>query len=204
MRKRFKSDYVSIFNQDQNNNQGLPSGYPCSFDTDCASPGVCQFNVCTVNIEQTTDELADICHGLSIKDCAKAMQKEREQTNVPIYTPTPTPTTIKCNYDKECGRNQVCISSSCIDKSNFPLIARQMRMKSPRNNNMFFKQSNPEVQTQKLQNDFDIKKFFEHKNTPLDGTLSPYEYMFLLENNNKMDNSILQSVHDDYFYFKNT
>lgn len=202
MHKRFKSDYVSIYNQDQNNNQALPSGYPCSFDADCSSPGVCQFNVCTVNIEQTTDELADICHGLPIKDCAKAMQKEREQTNIPIYAPVST-SSSKCKYDKDCGRSQVCISNVCLDKSNFPLIARQMRMKSPRNN-IFFKQSNQNTQIQNKSNDFDIKKFFEHKNTPLDGTLSPYEYMFLLENNKNMDNIILQSVHDDYFYFKNT
>jgi hypothetical protein len=50
--------------------------------------------------------------------------------------------------------------------------------------------------------DFDTTKFFQHKKTPLDGQLSPYEYMFLLENNLKKD-SIVQDVYDDYFYLKN-
>jgi hypothetical protein len=206
--KRFKSDYVSLFTKTEQ--QKMPSGYPCSFNEDCQSPGVCQFNVCTVNIGgNEISDLSNVCRGMSIKDCAKEMQKEREQTEVPIFIPnfpsnsyndstggngsSNVPSINLCKYDKECSNNQVCISNLCLDKSNFPLIARQKRLKMQ----------------QQLQNkEFDVKKFFQHKKTPLDGTLSPYEYMFLFENidaygrskNTLIDN---ENIHDDYFYFSN-
>jgi hypothetical protein len=225
--KRLKSDYVSLFNK--KTEQTLPQGYPCTFDSDCTSPAVCQFNVCTINIGgNNTNDLANICKGLSIKECAKAMQKERETTNVPIYIPSfptiPTPSstggndssnvtsiTIQpkvCKYDKECNKNEVCITGVCVDKSNFPLIARQKRLKQLQSSNIY--NNSNELNRQniytiaKTSNNLDIKKYFEHKNTPLDGRLSPYEYMFLLENNKELDRlnnaNILKNIHDDYFY----
>jgi len=190
--KKFKSDYVSLFNNNQTE-QTLPNGYPCTFNSDCSTPSVCQFNVCTENIQQSTNDLANICHGLTIKDCAKAIQKERESTEIPVYIPNSSiPSSGKCKYDKECSKSEVCITGTCIDKSNFPLIARQMRLKSQQN---IYTINN-------VTKDFDTTKFFQHKKTPLDGQLSPYEYMFLLENNLKKD-SIVQDVYDDYFYLKN-
>lgn len=216
--KKLKSDYVSIFNNDIQ--QTLPSGYPCTFNSDCKKPGVCQFNVCTVNIGgNEISDLANICRGMSIRDCAKEMQKEREKTEVPIYIPnfpniSPNNTGStggnggtniknintysKCNYDKDCNKNEVCITGTCINKSNFPLIARQQRLKA----------TTDEINKQNIytlnntENDFNIKKFFQHKKTPLDGSLNAYEYMFLLEKNLNND-SIVDGLHDDYFYFKN-
>ena len=234
--KKLKSDYISFFNK--TDKQTLPSGYPCTFDTDCTSPAVCQFNVCTINIGgNETSDLANICRGLSVKDCAKEMQKERERTEVPIYVPNyPTPTTISgtggtgtsggsnipintptlCKYDKECTRSEICISGICVDKSNFPLIARQRRLKSsispsniPSVDNEMNKQNlytlNQSIgKSQIKNNDFNVNKFFEHKKTPLDGTLSPYEYMFLLESGYPSEKeSMINGLHDDYFYFNN-
>ena len=101
----------------------------------------------------------------------------------------------------------MCISGVCVDKSNFPLIARQRRLKSSINNeinkqNLYtFNQSLG--QSQMKTNEFNVKTFFEHKKTPLDGTLRPYEYMFLLESGHPSEKkeSILNGLHDDYFYF---
>ena len=154
--KRLKSDYVSLFNN--KTEQTVPSGYACTFDTDCTSPAVCQFSVCTVNIGgNETNDLANICRGMSIKDCAKEMQKEREKTDVPIYIPN-YPKSVPsntggtggnsnvssidinkpslCKYDKDCKRSDVCISGICVDKSNFPLIARQRRLNSAKSNQL--------------------------------------------------------------------
>ena len=224
--KKLKSDYVSFFNK--TDQQTLPNGYPCTFDNDCTSPAVCQFNVCTVNIGgNEISDLANVCRGLSVKDCAKEMQKERERTEVPIYIPNyPTPTTISgtgtndgsnisvintpslCKYDKECTRSEVCISGICVDKSNFPLIARQKRLKSSIDNETnkqnLYTLNQSIGKSQMKNNDFDVNKFFEHKKTPLDGTLSPYEYMFLLESGYPSEKeSMLNGLHDDYFYFNN-
>lgn len=241
-RINLKSDYSSLF--DNKITQGgfgtnvptyvavpqqVPSGYPCTFNSDCVSPAVCQFNVCTINIAgNEMDNLSNICKGKSITECAKEMQKEREKTEVPIYIPNyPSSSTIsstggngdsnaqsvnintfKCNYDKDCRKNEVCITGICVDKSNFPLIARQKRLRSSSmldDNSDLNKQNlytiNQSFMSSKMKtNEFDVKKYFEHKKTPLDGNLSPYEYMFLLEKNNQ---SILNGLHDDYFYFNN-
>ena len=227
---KLKSDYASLFNNINTNQQTLPNGYPCSFDSDCTSPAVCQFNVCTINIGgNEINDLSNICRGISIKECAKEMQKERERTEVPIYVPNfPTPsvntntgnngtignipsinTPSVCKYDRDCNKSEVCISGVCVEKSNFPLIARQRKLKSS-----FPLQSNEikqniytinqigNIQKQNL-TDLDIKKYFQHKNTPLDGKLSPYEYMFLLEQNETQNKSILSGLHDDYFYLNN-
>jgi hypothetical protein len=158
--RKLKSDYVSFFNK--TDQQTLPNGYPCTFDSECTSPAVCQFNICTINIGgNNVDDLANVCKGKPIKDCAKEMQKERERTEVPIYIPSfPSTTNIsstggtggnsgsnvstvnintpnKCKYDKDCLRNEICLSNICMDKSNFPLIARQKRLLSINNvNNM--------------------------------------------------------------------
>ena len=228
--KKFKSDYISLFNNIDTSKQTLPSGYPCTFDSDCTSPSVCQFNVCTINIGgNEINNLSNICRGKSIKDCAKEMQKERESTEVPIYVPNfPTPPIISntgnngninvpavninspslCKYDKECNKTEVCISGVCVNKSNFPLIARQRKLKSvplqTEKQNIYATNQIRIIQEQKI-NDFNIKKYFQHKNTPLDGKLSPYEYMFLLETNENQQNNknILNGTHDDYFYFNN-
>ena len=77
----FKSDYVSVNNSQSLQQTGtpLPNGYPCTYDSDCASPSVCQYNVCTSNY--TVNEgpsVYDICKGLTPVDCAKQMQKQRE------------------------------------------------------------------------------------------------------------------------------
>ena len=204
--KKLKSDFVSLFNN-KTQNEPLPNGYPCSFDSDCQSPGVCQFNVCTVNIGgNETSDLANICHGLSITDCAKEMQKEREGTSVPIFVPNIPMKTItitggtggtgvsyvqvpdvrNCKFDADCSRNEFCMNKMCIDKSNFPLIARQKRLKSMQN----------------TVPNFDPNTFFEHKKTPLDGTLKPYEYMFLLEPSLEQKKETTENVklYDDYFY----
>ena len=218
--KRLKSDYVSLFNN--KTNETLPQGYPCTFDSDCTSPAVCQFNVCTINIGgNNTNDLSNLCKGLSIKECAKAMQKERETTEVPIYIPNfptiPNPSSTggngssqmisDCKSDKDCNKSEVCISSVCVDKSNFPLIARQKRLKQTQPQNILNKDelTKQNIYTIKqTSNSSDIKKYFEHKKTPLDGSLSPYEYMFLLENNKELDRlnnkNILKELHDDYFY----
>jgi len=223
--KKLKSDYVSFFKK--TDQQTLPNGYPCTFDNDCTSPAVCQFNVCTVNIGgNEISDLANVCRGLSIKDCAKEMQKERERTKVPIYVPNyPTPTTISgtgtngdsnvsvintpslCKYDKDCKRSEVCISGICVDKSNFPLIARQRRLKSSIDNEInkqnLYTLNQSLGQSQTKTNEFNIKTFFDHKKTPLDGSLSPYEYMFLLDSGypSGKKESMLNELHDDYFYF---
>ena len=186
-KQKFLSDYLLISenNINKNTNEPFPSGYPCSFDTDCQSPGVCQFNVCTINIGgNEMSDLANICRGMSIKDCAKEMQKEREGTEIPIFTPDITSATA-CKRDKDCLRSEVCISGACLNKSNFPLIARQKRL-------TFSKKD-------------DLKTFFEHKKTPLDGSLKPYEYMFLLESSNypkNVENNNQVKMYDDYFYIK--
>lgn len=220
MFKKLKSDYVSFFNE-KTQNQPLPSGYPCTFDSDCQSPSICQFNVCTVNIGgNKTDELTNICKGMSIKDCAKEMQKERETTEIPIYIPNYPSVSLnsetgginsvensvnmstyinKCQYDKECNKNEICLSGTCVDKSNFPLIAKQKRLKSSNFQNEINKQNIYTINN--VSKEFDTKTYFQHKKTPLDGNLSAYEYMFLLEKNvNEVPNTILE-LHDDYFYF---
>lgn len=204
--KRLKSDYVSMFNN--KSNPQLPNGYPCTFDNDCQSPSVCQFNVCTVNIGgNDMNDLANICRGMSIKDCAKEMQKERERTEVPIFVPnipivSPTGTTGNngsiqnvpsvnlCKLDRDCSKTQVCISGVCLDKSNFPLIARQKRLQQSSQRNI---KDNEQV----------LQQFFQHKKTPLDGTLKPYEYMFMLEPSleNKEETNKNVKLFDDYFYF---
>ena len=190
--RKLKSDYLSFFNK--TDQQTLPNGYPCTFDNECTSPAVCQFNVCTVNIGgNEINDLANVCRGLSVKDCAKEMQKERERTEVPIYVPNyPTPTISGtggtgtnngsnvsvinvpslCKYDKDCKRSEVCISEICVDKSNFPLIARQRRLKSSIDN---------EIKKQNLYT--------------LNQSLGQTEM--------KKNESILNGSHDDYFYFNN-
>ena len=218
MFKKLKSDYVSFFNETNLPNQQLPNGYPCTFDSDCKSPSVCQFNVCTINIGgNEINDLSNICKGMTIKDCAKEMQKERESTEIPIYVPNYPSVSInsestggnngiensvninKCQYDKECAKNEICISGVCVDKSNFPLIAKQKKLKSSNFQNEI---NNQNIYTiNNLSKDFDTKKFFQHKNTPLDGKLSPYEYMFLSEKNVKEVPKSILELHDDYFYF---
>jgi len=202
--KRLKSDYVSMFNN--KNNPQLPNGYPCTFNNDCQSPAVCQFNVCTVNIGgNDMNDLANICRGMSIKDCAKEMQKERERTEIPIFVPnipviSPSgtgndqsiqnvPSVNLCKLDKDCSRTQVCISGVCLDKSNFPLIARQKRLQQSNQQNI-------------KNNEKTLQQFFQHKKTPLDGTLKPFEYMFMLEPSleNKEETNKNVKLFDDYFY----
>jgi hypothetical protein len=202
--KRLKSDYVSMFNN--KNNPQLPNGYPCTFNNDCQSPAVCQFNVCTVNIGgNDMNDLANICRGMSIKDCAKEMQKERERTEVPIFVPNipvisssgtgnnqsiqNVPSVNLCKLDKDCSRTQVCISGVCLDKSNFPLIARQKRLQQSNQQNI-------------KNNEKTLQQFFQHKKTPLDGTLKPFEYMFMLEPSleNKEETNKNVKLFDDYFY----
>jgi hypothetical protein len=221
--KRLKSDYVSMFNN--KNNPQLPNGYPCTFDNDCQSPAVCQFNVCTVNIGgNDTNDLSNICRGMSIKDCAKEMQKERERTEVPIFVPnipivSPTGTTGNngsiqnipsvnlCKLDRDCSKTQVCISGVCLDKSNFPLIARQKRLQQ--SNQQSFGANVPQsfgtfVPQQNIKNNEQtLQQFFQHKKTPLDGTLKPFEYMFMLEPSleNKEETNKNVKLFDDYFYF---
>jgi hypothetical protein len=214
--KRFKSDYVSMVNN--KNNPQLPNGYPCTFNNDCQSPAVCQFNVCTVNIGgNDMNDLANICRGMSIKECAKEMQKERERTEVPIFIPNlpvilpsgtggtgnnqsiqNVPSVNLCKLDKDCSRTQVCISGVCLDKSNFPLIARQKRLQQSNQQNFdtFVPQQNIKNNEQVLQ------QFFQHKKTPLDGTLKPFEYMFMLEPSleNKEETNKNVKLFDDYFY----
>jgi hypothetical protein len=203
--KRLKSDYVSMFNN--KSNPQLPNGYPCTFDNDCQSPAVCQFNVCTVNIGgNDMNDLANICRGMSIKDCAKEMQKERERTEVPIFVPnipivSPSgtgnngsiqnvPSVNLCKLDRDCSKTQVCISGVCLDKSNFPLIARQKRLQQSNQQNI-------------KNNEQTLQQFFQHKKTPLDGTLKPFEYMFMLEPSleNKEETNKNVKLFDDYFYF---
>jgi len=221
-KKNLKSDYVSLFNN-KTNQQPVPSGYPCTFDSDCASPAVCQFSVCTINIGgNETNDLANICKGKSIKDCAKEMQKEREKTEVPIYIPnypssSPVSSTggtgsngssnvpsvnIKtslCKYDKDCGRNEVCITGVCVDKSNFPLIARQKRLKSSM---LSDSSNNNEMNKQNL---YTINQSIGTHQMKTNGSLNTHDYMFLLESGypSENNNSILNGLHDDYFYFNN-
>jgi hypothetical protein len=205
--RRFNSDYISMVNNKTNSQ--LPNGYPCTFDNDCQSPAVCQFNVCSIYNSVNTNDLANMCRGMSIKDCAKEMQKEREKTEVPIFVPnipvisqtsgtggTGNSQSIEnvqsvklCKLDRECSKTQVCISGICLDKSNFPLIARQKRLQQSNKQN---KNENEQV----------LKQFFQHKNTPLDGTLKPFEYMFMLEPSleNKEETNKNVKLFDDYFY----
>ena len=203
--KKLKSDYISLFNQ-QNNVQPLPVGYPCTFNTDCQTPSVCQFNVCTTNITQEQpDNLANVCKGMSILDCAKQMQKDRETTEIPIFNPNQSSGSGTnapfCKIDKECNNQQVCISGVCLDKKNFPLIARQKRI-----SNLKSSMQQTQQQDDNSQNKiFNENTFFQHKKTPLDGTLSSYEKMFIVEqsletqtnNGQKLKNS---NQFDDYVY----
>jgi hypothetical protein len=265
--KKLKSDYISLFNK-QNNIQPLPVGYPCTFNTDCQTPSVCQFNVCTTNIiQEQPDILADVCKGKSILDCAKQMQKDRETTEIPIFNPNQSSGSGTnapfCKIDKDCNNQQgfgtnvpqqVCISGVCLDKKNFPLIARQKHMNNLKssiqtqvnnsynknfNENAFFQQGfgtkvpqqgfgtkvpQQGFGTKVPQQGFGTKvpqqgfgTFVpQHKKTPLDGTLSAYEKMFIVEelssrnlieqsseirgndnNGRKLKNS---NVFDDYIY----
>jgi len=190
MFKKFKSDYLSLFNDET----PLPNGYPCTFNTDCKFPSVCQYNVCTTNIGgNDISYLSDICKGMSITECSKQMQKERESTEIPIYIPEQPITYInsnctggtgcniqlkpvklgpQCNLDNECKNNEICISGVCVDKSKFPLIARQKRLK---------KYNSSHYQNDKLQ-----------KNV-----LTDYEYNYLLEEELKKENN---KKYDDYEY----
>jgi hypothetical protein len=201
--KKLKSDYISLFNT-QNNIQQLPVGYPCTFNTDCQTPSVCQFNVCTTNIiQEQPDNFANVCKGMSILDCAKQMQKDRENTEIPIFNPgqssgsgTNAPF---CKIDKECNKQQVCISGVCLDKKNFPLIARQKHI-----NNLKSSIQQTQINNSYSKN-FNENAFFQHKKTPLDGTLSSYEKMFILEQSSeiKRDNKgqkLKSNVFDDYVY----
>lgn len=191
----FKSgDYSTLFDNQFSN--GSPNGYPCSFDSDCNSPGVCQFNVCTVNYGgNDTQSLIDRCRGISVKECAKEMQKQRENEEVSIFIPnlpidsssTGTNRQIYnvCNLDSQCSNNEFCMSNICVNKSNFPLIARQKRLK-------------------KYTNIFNQIDNIQSKKTPLDGILNSYEIMFLREHQLGQLNDVNKKEykqHDDYFYF---
>jgi len=230
---KFKSDFSSLFNNMNNmNQQTVPVGYPCSFDSDCASPSICQFNVCTINIGNNDVNYTNICKDKSIKDCAKEMQKERENTPVPIYIPDipissfisntgntgnngniniPTinmNTPSLCKYDNECNKTDICISGVCVNKSNFPLIAKQRKpdsiiLQREDKENIYTRNKIGVIQEQKV-NDYDVKKYIQYpNNTKLDNKLTPYDYMLLLEPKNVNKQSILNGLHDDYFYFNN-
>lgn len=133
----FKSDYISVNNQQSTTNP-LPNGYPCTYDNDCISPAVCQYNVCTTNY--TINEgpsVYDICKGLTPVDCAKQMQNQRENEEISVFVPTGASGSSgnsgivykTCNLDSECSNSEFCISNVCLDKKNFPLIARHKKMK---------------------------------------------------------------------------
>jgi hypothetical protein len=201
-KKKLKSDYSTLDNNKKNQNQSLPNGYPCTFNTDCQSPSVCQFNVCTINIGgNETETLSNICKGMSVKDCAKEMQKEREKTEVQIYVPPSstgdnggnTPKPNSCKYDNECSNKEICFNNVCVNKSNYPLIARQKRLKSSNLHN---------VPDNKITN-FDENLFYKNKKTPLDRNLNPYEMMFLANNNNNNINNTenYNKLYDDYKIF---
>jgi len=132
----FKSDYVSV-NNSQPAAIPLPNGYPCTYDTDCTSPSVCQFNVCTSNY--TVNEgpsVYDICKGLTPVECAKQMQKQRENEEISVFIPVMASGSSgnsgvvykTCKLDADCSNSEFCISNVCLDKKNFPLIARHKKM----------------------------------------------------------------------------
>ena len=135
----FKSDYESI-NNSQISSNPLPNGFPCNYDSECASPSVCQYNVCTLNY--TINEgpsVYEICRGMTPVECAKQMQKQRENEEISVFVPI-----IKtqasgasgnsgimyktCNLDSDCLNSEFCISNVCLDKKNFPLIARHKKL----------------------------------------------------------------------------
>lgn len=140
----FKSDYVSV-NSSQNSSIPLPNGYPCTYDSDCTSPYVCQFNVCTSNY--TINEgpsVYDICKGLTPVDCAKQMQKQRENEEVSVFIPIGAGGASgnsgnngivykTCKLDSDCLNSEFCISNVCLDKKNFPLIARHKKISQNQN-----------------------------------------------------------------------
>ena len=134
---KLKSDYVSISSSISENKQ-FPSGYPCTYDSECISPAVCQFNVCTSNY--TVNEgpsLYEICKGMTPVECAKQMQKQRENEEVSVFLPINTETGgsggngisyTKCKLDSDCSDSEFCISNVCLEKKNFPLIAKHKKM----------------------------------------------------------------------------
>lgn len=136
---KLKSDYVSS-SQSVSGNKQLPNGYPCTYDSECTSPAVCQFNVCTSNY--TVNEgpsLYEICKGMTPVECAKQMQKQRENEEVSVFVPMNINTGTggsggngivynTCKLDSDCSNNEFCISNVCLDKKNFPLIARHKKM----------------------------------------------------------------------------
>ena len=134
---KLKSDYVSN-SQSVSGNTQLPNGYPCTYDNECTSPSVCQFNVCTSNY--TVNEgpsLYEICKGMTPIECAKQMQKQRENEEVSVFVPTNITGSGSngiayktCKLDSDCLNSEFCISNVCLDKKNFPLIARHKKMNS--------------------------------------------------------------------------
>ena len=131
---KLKSDYVSI-SQSVSGNKQLPNGYPCTYDNECASPAVCQFNVCTSNY--TVNEgpsLYELCKGMTPVECAKQMQKQRENEEVSVFLPINTGSGgngiayTKCKLDSDCSDSEFCISNVCLEKKNFPLIAKNRKM----------------------------------------------------------------------------
>jgi hypothetical protein len=130
---KFNSDYVSI-NNSQISSIPLPNGYPCSYDSDCISPSVCQFNVCTSNYTLNEGKsVYELCKGISPVECAKQMQKQRENEEISVFIPSentgnndiPYKT---CKLDSDCQSSEFCISNVCLDKKNFPLIARHKKV----------------------------------------------------------------------------
>jgi hypothetical protein len=132
---KLKSDYVSV-SQSASGNKQLPNGYPCTYDNECTSPAVCQFNVCTSNY--TVNEgpsLYESCKGMTPVECAKQMQKQRENEEVSVFVPI-TDTVSggsgisykTCKLDSDCSNSEFCMSNVCLDKKNFPLIARHKKM----------------------------------------------------------------------------
>ena len=143
----FKSDYVSVNNPQNIQPTGtpLPNGYPCTYDSECVSPSVCQYNVCTSNY--TLNEgpsVYDICKGLTPVDCAKQMQKQRENEEISVFVPPSGASGSSggngivyktCKLDSECSNSEFCISNVCLDKKNFPLIARHKKLNNKQVNN---------------------------------------------------------------------
>ena len=133
---KLKSDYVSV-SQSVSENKQLPNGYPCTYDKECTSPAVCQFNVCTSNY--TVNEgpsLYELCKGMTPVECAKQMQKQRENEEVSVFVPIIKDTGSggsgisykTCKLDSDCSNSEFCMSNVCLDKKNFPLIARHKKM----------------------------------------------------------------------------
>lgn len=94
--------------------------------------------------------IEDVCKGLTVLECAKTMnrernevvesEKDRNRSYVKINLPGPSSDYKFCNTDKECKEDssEICLENLCVPKQSFPLTLRQQKLQQQKLENKMF------------------------------------------------------------------